>query len=174
MSTPIESTWADRLREKWRLVVREAREKNRWRKIVRFRLWMPIALQIILVVGLAWYTNSRFPGFLNGANINFGTTKIAASLIVKNTISIGTLRMQSATMTDVTNNSWQNGRSATASDFVSIDRAALKGPRKPVGSLPDIDYLKLKPTSPLCNAGVDVGLPFDGPAPDIGPFESAE
>ncbi len=110
----------------------------------------------------------------NEANINFGTTNIAASLTVKNSISIGNLGMQSATMTDVTNNSWQNGKSATASDFVSIDRAALKGPRKPDGSLPDIEYLHLKPDSPLRNAGVDVGLPFSGSAPDIGPFESAE
>ncbi len=70
MSAPIESTRADRLRQKWRMLLREAREKNRWRKIVRFRLWMPVALQIILVVALAWYTNSRFPGFLNATNIN--------------------------------------------------------------------------------------------------------
>ncbi len=70
MSAPLESTRADRARQKWRLFVREAREKNRWRKIVRFRLWMPVALQIILVVGLAWYTNSRFPGFINATNIN--------------------------------------------------------------------------------------------------------
>jgi hypothetical protein len=110
----------------------------------------------------------------NGANINFGTTNIAASLTVKNTISIGTRGEQSATTTDITNNSWQDGRSASASDFVSIDRALLKGPRKADGSLPDIDYLRLKPESPLRNAGVDVGLPFAGAAPDIGPFESSE
>lgn len=110
----------------------------------------------------------------NGANINFSTTNIAASLTVKNSISIGTLGTQDATMTDITNNSWQNGKSATAGDFVSIDRAALKGPRKADGSLPDIDYLRLKPNSPLRNAGVDVGLPFNGSAPDLGPFESDE
>lgn len=110
----------------------------------------------------------------NGANINFSTTNIAASLTVKNSISIGALGTQSATMTDVSNNSWQNGHSAGASDFVSMDRAALKGPRKADGSLPDIEYLALKPDSPLRNAGVDVGLPFNGSAPDIGPFESVE
>lgn len=70
MSAPLETTRADRARQKWRLLVREAREKNRWRKIVRFRLWMPVALQIILVVALAWYTESRFPGFLTATNIN--------------------------------------------------------------------------------------------------------
>jgi hypothetical protein len=110
----------------------------------------------------------------NGANINFSTSNIAASLTIKNTISLGTRGDQSATVTDVTHNSWQDGRSASASDFVSIDRAMLKGPRKADGSLPDIDYLRLKADSPLRNAGVDVGLPYAGSAPDIGPFESSE
>jgi 5-methylthioadenosine/S-adenosylhomocysteine deaminase len=70
MTTPVTTTRADRARQLFRMFVREAREKNRWRKIIRFRLWMPVALQILLVVGLAWYTNTRFPGFLNATNIN--------------------------------------------------------------------------------------------------------
>src|SRR5690606_10993275 len=70
MSAPIETTRTDRFRQLWRMVLRESRERNRWRKIIRFRLWMPVVLQIILVVGLAWYTNGRFPGFLNANNIN--------------------------------------------------------------------------------------------------------
>ena len=49
-----------------RKVLRDARDKNKWRKIVRFRLWMPVALQILLIVGVVlWYTSSRFPGFIN-------------------------------------------------------------------------------------------------------------
>ena len=60
----------DRARQLWRKFVREARDKNRWRKIVRVRLWMPVALQVVLVVGLAWFTNTRFPGFINGNNAN--------------------------------------------------------------------------------------------------------
>ena len=59
-------------------------------------------------------------------------------------------------------------------DFVSIDASALKGPRKSDGSLPDIDYLRLESGSDLVNAGVDLGLPYTGAAPDIGPFESDE
>jgi 5-methylthioadenosine/S-adenosylhomocysteine deaminase len=60
----------DRARQLWRKLIREARDKNRWRKIVKVRLWMPVALQVILVAGLAWYTNSRFPGFISGNNVN--------------------------------------------------------------------------------------------------------
>lgn len=109
----------------------------------------------------------------NGANINFSTSNIAASLTIKNTLSLGTRGEQSATMTDITNNSWQGG-DAMASDFVSVDVSQLKAPRKSDGSLPDIDYLKLATGSKLRDAGVDVGLSFEGSAPDIGPFESAQ
>ena len=52
-----------------RKVVRDARDKNKWRKIVRFRLWMPVALQVLLVAVLLWYTTARFPGFINSYNI---------------------------------------------------------------------------------------------------------
>ena len=60
----------DRARQLWRKLVREAREMNRWRKIVKVRLWMPVALQVILVIGLVWFTNARFPGFVSSNNIN--------------------------------------------------------------------------------------------------------
>jgi cytosine/adenosine deaminase-related metal-dependent hydrolase/ribose/xylose/arabinose/galactoside ABC-type transport system permease subunit len=52
-----------------RKILRDARDKNKWRKIVKFRLWMPVALQILLVAALLFYTTSRFPGFVNSYNI---------------------------------------------------------------------------------------------------------
>ncbi|HEY7478460.1 MAG TPA: hypothetical protein VIB62_09505, partial [Actinomycetota bacterium] len=52
-----------------RKVLRDARDKNKWRKIIRFRLWMPVALQVLLVTGVLVYTSSRFPGFINSYNI---------------------------------------------------------------------------------------------------------
>jgi 5-methylthioadenosine/S-adenosylhomocysteine deaminase len=52
-----------------RKVIRNARDKNKWRKIVRVRLWMPVALQLLFIVLVAWYTSSRFPGFLNQTNL---------------------------------------------------------------------------------------------------------
>jgi 5-methylthioadenosine/S-adenosylhomocysteine deaminase len=60
----------DAARRAVRKVIRDARDKNKWRKIVRFRLWMPVALQIVLVATLLWYTNSRFPGFVNATNVS--------------------------------------------------------------------------------------------------------
>ncbi|MBK5268552.1 MAG: amidohydrolase family protein [Acidimicrobiia bacterium] len=49
--------------------MRNARDKNKWRKVVKVRLWMPIALQLLLIGALLWYTSSRFDGFLNGTNV---------------------------------------------------------------------------------------------------------
>src|SRR4029077_20715569 len=46
-------------------------------------------------------------------------------------------------------------------------------PRKADGSLPDIDFMRLVAGSHLIDAGVDVGLPFNGSAPDLGYFETA-
>lgn len=107
----------------------------------------------------------------NGTNINFSASNIAASLTVKNTISLGTNGGLNANETDISNNSWQDGREATEADFVSVDIQQLKAPRKADGSLPDVQYLKLTTGSDLRDAGTDVGLPFLGSAPDIGPFE---
>ena len=59
----------DAARRAVRKVLRDARDKNKWRKIVRFRLWMPVALQILLVAALLGYTTSRFPGFINPINV---------------------------------------------------------------------------------------------------------
>ncbi|MGZ5328818.1 MAG: amidohydrolase family protein [Actinomycetota bacterium] len=63
------STRVDAARREFRKVLRDARDKNKWRKIVRFRLWMPVVLQLLLIVAVASYTNARFPGFINAANV---------------------------------------------------------------------------------------------------------
>ena len=65
MTTRVESA-----RQVVRRVIRDARDINKWRKIVRVRLWMPVALQVLLLGALVWYTNSRFPGFVNATNVS--------------------------------------------------------------------------------------------------------
>jgi hypothetical protein len=71
---------------------------------------------------------------------------------------------------DASHNSW-NGLTVSDADFASLDDSVITGPRNPDGSLPDTDFLKLKPTSGLIDKGVDVGLPYLGAAPDLGAFE---
>lgn len=59
----------------------------------------------------------------------------------------------------------------TASDFISLDESLLMEPRQADGSLPDTQFLKLKSSSKLIDAGIDLGFPFKGKAPDLGCFE---
>lgn len=59
-------------------------------------------------------------------------------------------------------------------DFQSVDASQMTLPRKADGSLPDITFMHLTAGSDLINAGVDVGLPFMGAAPELGAFEVPE
>jgi hypothetical protein len=72
------------------------------------------------------------------------------------------------------NNSWDNppGITITDASFLSLDSTGLSGPRKPDGSLPDLDFLKLAPGSPAIDAGTrSTGLDYNGKAPDLGAYE---
>lgn len=108
----------------------------------------------------------------NGTNYGFGSTNPLGSLTIKNSNVLGAAGSFNATTLDVTNNSWTiEGVEASVDDFVSIDYSELTGPRKPDGSLPDVSFFHLEADSDLIDAGVDVGLPFNGSAPDLGAFE---
>jgi hypothetical protein len=60
----------------------------------------------------------------------------------------------------------------TNEDFVSIDTLGVRGLRNADGSLPDLEFLHLASGSDLIDAGVDVGLPYNDAAPDLGAFET--
>jgi hypothetical protein len=61
---------------------------------------------------------------------------------------------------------------ATAGDFLSLDVALAAAPRKPDGSLPENDFARPRPGGGLIDKGTNVGLPFQGAAPDLGAVES--
>jgi hypothetical protein len=72
------------------------------------------------------------------------------------------------------NNSWDTPPNVTITDadFISVDSTGLSGPRQADGSLPDLNFLKLSPTSHLIDAGTtSTGLPYNGKAPDLGAYE---
>jgi hypothetical protein len=69
-------------------------------------------------------------------------------------------------------NTW-NGISVNSADFLSLDDTIARGPRNPDGSLPISNFLRLVSDSNLIDAGTDVGLPFNGSAPDLGAFETS-
>jgi hypothetical protein len=71
-------------------------------------------------------------------------------------------------------NSWDGGVTVSNNDFVSVDSTGLSGARQADGTLPVLNFLKLAATSDLINAGVDIGLDFEGAAPDMGAYEYDE
>ena len=69
-------------------------------------------------------------------------------------------------------NSWLSPFVVTADDFRSFVATGADGPRRADGSLPHIEYMHLIAGSDLIDAGVNVGLPYAGTAPDLGCFET--
>ena len=109
--------------------------------------------------------------YLNGKNYSFSTTNPLAKLTIKNCNTLGAYGSTSATVVDITNNSWQNGIIVSEKDFKSIDYSELLAPRKSDGSLPDVNFFHLISTSTMIDKGINVGLSFNGIAPDLGAFE---
>lgn len=107
----------------------------------------------------------------NGQNMGFGGTNPLGSLTIKNTAVVGSTGSVTATATDITNNSWQNGLVANASDYEGLDGSQLSAPRQADGSLPNIPFAKLIAGSDLIDKGIDVGLPYIGAAPDVNCYE---
>lgn len=70
-------------------------------------------------------------------------------------------------------NSW-NGFTVGDTDFESLDPNGIDGPREQNGELPQLRFLRLSSTSTLIDVGINVGLPFEGDAPDLGAFERIE
>lgn len=92
--------------------------------------------------------------------------------VIRNDISFDETPGDFGSSKEVDHNSWQNGLTVSSADFVSIISTTAKGARGTDGSLPVITYLHLAKGSHLIDAGVNVGIPFNGNAPDLGAFES--
>ncbi|HEX2970501.1 MAG TPA: right-handed parallel beta-helix repeat-containing protein [Bacteroidales bacterium] len=61
---------------------------------------------------------------------------------------------------------------ASAADFMSIDTTGMSGKRKADGGLPDLNFMKLAAGSDLVDAGVNIGMAYNGKAPDLGAYEA--
>ena len=110
-------------------------------------------------------------GFLSGNKKN---NDYRNNIAYANTVNIDENEWSGGTFVTDINNTWTDGVtfSPDNSDFILLDKtqaiAQMTAARKADGSLPDITFLKLKTGSDLIDAGVDVGLPYSGKAPDIG------
>lgn len=74
----------------------------------------------------------------------------------------------------ISNNWFTLPVTVSSADFLSLDASQMTLPRQSDGSLPNISFMHLAPSSDLINAGLDVGLPYYGTAPDLGAFETPE
>ncbi len=119
------------------------------------------------VGGLKVWNNLAFGNYLNFGLDN--ALAVGEAHHLRNNVSLnGSDVVQHA---DAANNSWDSNATANADDFVSLDVSRAADARNPDGSLPDNGLFRLASDSDLIDAGVDVGLPFKGAAPDLGPFE---
>ncbi|WP_432468249.1 right-handed parallel beta-helix repeat-containing protein [Agarivorans sp. Z349TD_8] len=106
----------------------------------------------------------------NGINFGFGNSlNDGETHIFRNNISLSS--SENISNADQLANSWNGGVSLSAADFLSLDLSLATMERNIDGSLADNDLFKLKSDSDLIDAGVDVGLPSLGLAPDLGAFE---
>ncbi len=79
------------------------------------------------------------------------------------------------------NNSWDGGATITSADFQALPAdlnagvTLLSAARNSDGSLPSLSsYFQLASNSDAIDTGVNVGLSYNGSAPDLGPFESGD
>jgi hypothetical protein len=100
--------------------------------------------------------------------IDSGKTLTLENCLVLGSVgSLGSFAIQAT-------NSWLSPFTPTLiSDFISVDTTGVRGPRKADGSLPDVTFLHLATGSQFIDSGTDVGLAYNGSAPDLGAFETA-
>ena len=105
---------------------------------------------------------------------NYGFTTAYGTNTIQNCISLAGQNgdsYKSQTVVSIDHNSWNSGFSVSANDFQSLDTTLVLAPRQADGSLPDVPFMRLKDSSPLIDAGIDVNLTYNGNAPDLGCYE---
>ena len=111
--------------------------------------------------------------YSNDVNYSFYETPTSGSppnnLLINNIAFTGTAINLDATTVQFSN-SWQ-GFSVTSADFASLDSSLVLLPRNADFTLQTNAFLRLVAGSDLLDHGLDVDLPFNGSAPDLGAFE---
>jgi hypothetical protein len=121
-----------------------------------------------------FYNNT---GFANKPSFNMlgvDETGAAKNLgILRNNIAYSGTLVSNIAGADDSNNSWNLPVSVSRTDFQGIETEGWDAPRLPDGSLPQLPWFHLVAGSDLLDKGVDVGLPYQGAAPDLGAFEGS-
>jgi len=106
---------------------------------------------------------------------NYGFTTAYGTNTIQNCISLAGQNAdsyKSQNVVTIDHNSWNNGYSVSANDFQSLDTTQILAARQADGSLPDVAFMRLKTSSALIDAGIDVNLWYNGQAPDLGCYEA--
>ena len=133
--------------------------------------------------GNYWYNNTAYGNDVNFNMVNRLSPQADSSLweygynhVLINNLSYKPKGADTAyidtSRCTLSHNSFSLGLNLTDKDFVSLDISQLSAPRKPDGSLPDINFMRPAPGSSLIDAGEDIGFAFSGKAPDIGALET--
>ena len=92
---------------------------------------------------------------------------------LRNNIAYQGTLLSNTNGTNAADNSWDiSGVSMSNAQFQSVSTSGWNAPRQTNGALPALPNLHLAANSTLIDKGVNVGLPYNGKAPDLGAFES--
>jgi len=106
---------------------------------------------------------------------NYGFTTACGTNSIQNCVSLLSQNgdsYKSQNPVNIDHNTWSNGFSVSAADFLSLDTTLILTPRLSDGSLPELPFMHLQSGSALIDAGVDVNLAYNGAAPDLGCYEA--
>jgi len=92
---------------------------------------------------------------------------------LRNNIAYTGTATSNLTGTTASNNSWNLALTVNDAQFQSVSTTGWDAARQADGSLPVLPHLHLTATSTLIDKGTNVGLPYTGPAPDLGAFEQS-
>jgi hypothetical protein len=93
--------------------------------------------------------------------------------ILRNDIAYGGTLLTNSAGANAAYDSWDIGVTMSDSQFLSVSTTGWDAARQANGDLPVLPYLHLAPNSTLIDKGVNVGLPYNGKAPDLGAFETS-
>ncbi|MFB9615281.1 right-handed parallel beta-helix repeat-containing protein, partial [Kutzneria kofuensis] len=120
-----------------------------------------------------YFNNTSYgnhPDF-NMLGVNSSGAAVGLGNLRNNIAYTGTL-LSNMSGTSASYNSWNLGVSLSDAQFRSVSTSGWDAPRQADGSLPVLPNFRLAATSGLIDKGTNVGLPYNGRAPDLGAFES--
>ncbi|MEV6345406.1 right-handed parallel beta-helix repeat-containing protein [Actinoplanes sp. NPDC051851] len=121
------------------------------------------------------YVNNT--SYSNGTDYNMlGISSSGAAVglgNLKNNIAYGGTLTANMTGTTATTNSWNLGVTMSDAQFQSVTTTGWNVSRQSNGSLPVLTALHLASASTLIDKGTDVGIAYNGSAPDLGAFETS-